>query len=151
MAVRQIPAVFKTSDGAEFEKEDRAKAHQKKLDALSSYEEARRALAHACTKAMTTADGHLFDGGTYYYITGWPRPVVRELYCTGWYTQEFQMQPNGNLALVQRWEGNGHRDYVIHQISDLYKSKAAAREAWKVEMLKVIAEMHEDIEKHAST
>jgi hypothetical protein len=147
MAVEQIPASFRASDGSKFATEKEAKRHDERITAARDFEQARRTLAKAIAKSQKTADGELFDFGwrDYWFVTQTYKhmPTLFSVQFNGWYDMKFQF--DGERCRIA--DDSQRSDRIsYYDIGDLYKHKKNAVAALKQKQAEYIAQCQEELD-----
>lgn len=127
MAVSEVPAKFKTSDGREFDDKEEAERHDKFVAAVNDYREAQRCFLHHMARTQRTADGLLFESTPfqrYWRVTDgiWGMPELSEVSFYGW---DFTVSEHDEL-IIRRAEAGKWEEF---RISELYSNKRRAEEA----------------------
>jgi hypothetical protein len=155
MAVKEVPARFKASDGEEFGTKKEAQQHEELIKAREAYEEARRNLGRLLARREKTADGRPFDFSIlhdYYYITeGWAgMPELTRVNFDGW---NFRWSECDDRFEIQRQvEHRNGRDWASYNIGELYwfednaeKALLAKREEWLKEQAEKVEEFRQRV------
>lgn len=152
MAIKPVPAKFKTSDGREFEDEVEAQRHDALINARAEYRTALHKLNRCIAETTRTADGYLFEFGlwtTYHYVTpGYnSMPQLNEVPYLGWNWE--LNERDDTVEIVTERDTDNRR--VTYQVNDLYRDKkkalAAMIEAQKTWLQEREAEINEHAEK----
>lgn len=130
MAVKKVPQVFRTSDGAEFDNEEQATRHEDLLDRKHKFQIAFERLGDALAETQKTADGSLFEFGVcrdYYAIApswvGLPR--LRKIWFSYMGENRFEINEDDEVILIHQ----ENQSRIEYRISELYRSEKEAKKA----------------------
>lgn len=128
--VKKIKAVYRASDGAKFETEAEAEAHEAVVNALEEYTEAKVRFTRAILKTQKTADGHPFDlsrTSVFYIIKSWPYFPHIERVSIYPYNVTVDERDVGTV-IDGRWEDYKWKT-TEYRIADLYQNEQVALRA----------------------
>ncbi|MEN9870275.1 MAG: hypothetical protein RLZZ171_1263 [Cyanobacteriota bacterium] len=119
---------YKTTDGTEFDTQEKAIAHENVTEAYKAYQDAARKLQFAIGEKLITADGYPFVIGgytRYYYIHGdfsfYPRVI--DITICHW---NFELSRHNYGRVRAEYYVDGKMDEIFCDIDSLYTFEANA-------------------------
>lgn len=153
MAVREVPSVYKASDGKEFDTKEDAERHDAVVTAARKFREARHRLGRVLAEREKTADGHPFEFtvlGDYYYVSpGWGgMPGLSRVSFYVW-SCEFEVDDEERVTIrLHKQTGPPYKDsYEEYRIRDLYRDERKAKLALLAAQEEWLRERATDVEK----
>jgi hypothetical protein len=119
---------YKTTDGTEFDAQEKAIAHENVTEAYKAYQDAARNLQIAIGEKLITADGYPFEIGghsRYYYIQGEFSlyPKVLEVTVCKW---TFELVRHNHCRVKAEYYADEKMNEIVCNIDLLYKSLPSA-------------------------
>jgi hypothetical protein len=142
---REMKLTYKTTDGTEFDTQEKAIAHENVTEAYKAYQDAARNLQIAIGEKLITADGHPFVIGghtRYYYIYGdfsfYPRVI--DITICHW---TFELFRHNYGRVRAEYYADGKMDEIFCDIDSLYRFEANANK----KIVKILEERKTEIDR----